>query len=277
MSYIYENRIQYDSPFGLLNIVKKHKNLIFELAKREITDRYAGQILGPIWMVGHTVIFLAVYIFLFGFVMKSRATHLGQEVDFTAYILAGLVPWLSVADCLNKSSSIITNHAALTKQIDFPLQILPIKSLLVSLTPMLISFPILLIYTLVTAHAVPWTYVLLPFLLIFQVIFMAGLSYMLSAIGVFIRDLKEVVQVVVFVVAYLTPIFYLQESVPSAFRGLLYLNPFSYLIWCYQDLLFYGELQHGFAWIVFAVLSIGFSIFGYTIFIRLKPIFGNSL
>jgi lipopolysaccharide transport system permease protein len=110
-----------------------------------------------------------------------------------------------------------------------------------------------------------------------QALAMVGIGYVLSSVGAFLRDMKDFVQVFCIVGLYLMPIFYLPQFVPKVFRPILYINPFSYVIWCYQDALYYGRFEHWWAWIIFPVLSICTFYGGYRVFRKLKVILGNVL
>jgi lipopolysaccharide transport system permease protein len=76
---------------------------------------------------------------------------------------------------------------------------------------------------------------------------------------------------------YFTPAIYLPDWVPKMVRPILYLNPFSYVVWVYQDTLFFGEMRHPFAWVVFAAMALGFFLAGLVVFRRVKPVLGNVL
>src|SRR5262249_56371861 len=99
----------------------------------------------------------------------------------------------------------------------------------------------LAVYVLATNHTLPWTYALLPILWLFQALGMIGIVFVLSAVGVHVRDVKELVQVFAVVGIYLVPVVYLPDWVPDTIRPLLYANPFSYMVWCYQDVCYFGR------------------------------------
>ena len=149
-------------------------------------------------------------------------------------------------------------NASLVKQVVFPTEVLPVKSVIASLVTQLVSLAILVIYVLGSHGSLPLTYLLLPVALLIQVTQVIGLALMLAALGVYLRDLKDLVQVGTLVSMYLLPVFYLPAMVPSLFRPLLYLNPFSYTVWIYQDLCYFGRIEHPVAWIVASVLSLAF-------------------
>src|SRR5262249_56148510 len=91
------------------------------------------------------------------------------------------------------------------------------------------------------------------------------------------RDVKDLVQVFNTVGLYLVPVLYLPAFVPEACRPLLYINPFSYLVWCYQDAIYFGRFEHPWAWPLLVFLSVGVFIIGYRLFRKLKVMFGNVL
>ena len=266
-------------PFReVFRLLTTYKTLTWEMAKREITDRYRGQFFGLFWAVIHPLVLIGVYIFVFVIVFKIKIGGTREmPLDYTTYLLSGLIPWMAVQESMSKASTVITSNASLVKQVVFPIEILPIKSVLASMITQGIFFAILIIYVLATHTALPITYALLPLLVFVQMIGMAGVSYVLAAIGTYFRDIKDIVQVFTVVGIYMMPIFYLPEQVPEIFRVILYLNPFSYMIWCYQDALYFGRFTHPWAWVVYIVISHFVFVLGYRIFCRLKVMFGNVL
>jgi lipopolysaccharide transport system permease protein len=262
----------------IARLLTRHRDLTFEMARRELADRYAGQALGLFWAVGHPVFLIGLYVFVFAFVFKARIDPTqAMPLDYTTYLLSGLVAWLGFQDILVKSGTIITGNASLVKQVVFPLEVLPVKTVMASLFPQLVSLVVLIVYVLAKFHAVPVTYALLPVLLVMQLMAMAGIAYFLSAVGVYFRDIKDVLQIAVTAGVYTLPIFYLPAWVPPLFAPLIYLNPFSHFVWCYQDALYFGRFEHPIAWLVAPTFSLLVFLFGYRFFRKLKPGLGNLL
>ena len=262
----------------ILLLLTSHRQLTWEMTKKELTDRYAGQVLGTIWVLGHPLIMVAVYIFLFVIVYRARIpAELQLQLDMTAYLLTGLLPWMAFQESMGKASSSIVNEASLVKQVIFPIEILPVKGVIVSLITQVLTMSLLLLYIALKCQTVHLSTALLPVLVIFQTMAMIGVSYLLSSIGVFFRDIKDFVQVFCFAGIFLMPILYLPVQVPTIFRPILYLNPFSYMTWCYQDAIFFGKFEHWWAWPIFVFGSIAIFYIGYGIFYKLKHIFGNVL
>jgi len=262
----------------VISLLTRHRDLTWEMAKREISDRYAGQAFGPLWAIAHPLFMMGLYVFIFAFVFKVKIKGtVEMPLDYTTYLLSGLVAWMGCLEAMTKSCTAITSHAALVKQVVFPLEILPVKGVLAALFPQSVSLAILILYVVVTHGSLPVTYLLIPVLLIFQILGMIGVSYLLAPIGAYFRDIKDFVQLFSLAGVYLMPVFYLPTWVPELFKPLLYLNPFSYLIWCYQDALYFGRFEHPWAWVVTSVLSVMVFVLGYRAFRKLKPLLGNVL
>ena len=246
------------------------------MARRETSERYAAHVLGAAWSVAHPLILMSVYVFIFGFVFKARVDA-GMPLDYMVYILSGLIPWMAVADALNRAPTAVSSNASLVKQVVFPIEVLPAKTVLATLLPQVVQIVMLMVYVVVSHGQLPATYALAPVLIVLQTLAILGIGYALSSVAVYFRDLKDIVQVFTMVGIYLMPVFYLPNMVPAMARPLLYLNPFSYVIWAYQDALYFGRIAHPVAWVVLAAGSVLSLYIGSRIFASLKPHFGNVL
>ncbi len=249
------------------------------MTKRELQERYAGEMLGAVWAVGHPLLLMALYVFVFAFVFRIRIADSAatSALDYTAFLLAGLIPWLAFQDAMNKGASVIVVNAGLVKQVVFPVEILPVKGVLASMLTQLVSLLVLFAYVLWTHGGLFWTWLLLPLLLFCQTLAMIGVCYVLAAVGTFFRDVKDIMVLVTTAGLYLIPALYPPGSVPRAFELFFYANPFSYMTWCYQDALYYGRFEHPAAWVVFPLGSLLALYLGYRIFRKLRPMFGNVL
>lgn len=262
----------------VISLLTRHRDLTLVMAKREIFDRYSGQALGAYWAIGHPLFLIGLYVFIFAFVFKQKLGGTYEmPLDYTAYLLAGLIPWMSIQEAMTKSCTAITGNAALVKQTVFPIEALPAKGVVASLLTQMVSTGLIIVYVLGTHGSIPWTYLLLPLLMVLQVGVMLGIAFCLSAVGVFLRDIKDVVQLFAIAGMYLLPVFYLPNWAPAPFKPILYLNPFSYIVWCYQDTLYFGRIEHPWAWLVFVSFSFFGMVLGYKLFRRLKPMIGNVL
>ncbi|MDD5680913.1 MAG: ABC transporter permease [Candidatus Omnitrophica bacterium] len=278
MKSLFDLKDHFQAFREIVLLLTKHRQLTWEMTKREISDRYAGQVFGALWAIGHPLILMGVYIFIFAVVFKMRIGGSRElPLNYTTYLLSGLIPWMAFQESMSKGVTVIVGNANLVKQVVFPIEILPVKGVIASFVTQVIYLAILIIYVFVVYRLLPLIYLFIPVLFLLQVLAMIGVSYILSSVGTYFRDLKDFVQVFCTAGVYIMPIFYLPSMVPALFRPVLYMNPFSYLVWCYQDVFYFGKFEHPWAWVIFTVLSIGVFYGGYRIFRRLKIMFGNVL
>lgn len=266
------------ASFEIASIIWRHRDLTLVMARRELADRYAGQVFGLAWAVGHPVFMIGLYVFIFAIVFKQKAAGtVEMPLDYTTYLLSGMVAWMSIQESMLKSCTAITSNTSLVKQVVFPLEVLPVKGVLASFFPQLVSLAVLVIYVLATHGSLHVTYLLLPVLILLQAMLMIGIAFILAPIGVYVRDAKDFVQLFATAGVYLVPAFYLPQWVPPFFKPALYMNPFSYVIWCYQDALYFGQFRHPWAWVITVAMSFITFAVGYRVFRKLKPALGNML
>lgn len=259
-------------------ILITQRNLVVEMTRRELTDQYAGQIFGTLWIIGYPFIQIAVYVFIFGFVFKTKMGGTADlPLDHTAYILSGLLVWLGFQQGLARSSTALTSQTNLVQQVVFPIEVLPTKAVLSSFTGQLIALAFLVVYVLISHGSLFWTYTLLPVLAILQFMVMLGVGFLLAGLSPFLRDIKDFVTVYSMIGIYILPVVYSPDWVPAVFRPVLYANPLSYMIWCYQDVLYFGRIEHPIAWFVNIVGSPLVLALGYRAFRSVKPYVGNVL
>jgi lipopolysaccharide transport system permease protein len=261
-----------------LQLIARHRALTWAVARRDLVSPYAGEMLGGVWAILHPMFLVALLAWVFNFLLGARFGGTRElPLDYTTYILAGLVPWQSFMLVLARSGTEVVASANLVKQVVFPLEVLPVKTVVLSLPPMAIGIPFLMLYVLFTTGTLPATYALLPAVILLHLLWMLGVSFGLSALGVYFRDVKDVVTLFVTASIYLLPIVFTPGALPDGLRLVITFNPFSSLIWCYQDVLYFGRIEHPWAWLVTTVLSIVSFFGGYAIFRRLKPHFGSAL
>jgi lipopolysaccharide transport system permease protein len=262
----------------ILSVLSRNRHLVLEMIRRELRSQVAGQIFGLFWILGHPLIQCLIYIFIFAVVFKAKIDQtVEMPRDYTTYILAGLVPWLFVQQSLTRTASTLVAQANLVKQVVFPVEVLPFCAVLVSLIPVIVGLGVIAVYTLVTQFSLPWTYLLLPLVIIASIALMTGIGVVLAVVTPFFRDIKDMIQVGAIVGVYIIPAFYLPQWVPANLRFIIYLNPFSYLIWVYQDVLYFGQIAHPAAWAIVLVGSFGSLGLGYRTFGALRSFVADVL
>lgn len=258
-------------------IALEKRQLLRELIARQLRAAHAGRGLGMFWQFFHPLFIVLVYMMVFGVIIGTRIDTGGDlSGSYPSYILAGLVPWLITQNAMSQATGALVGNENLVKQVIFPIETLPMASAGVALITYAPAMGLVLLHTILSGGATPMLLVL-PILLALHVALLLGLAFVLSSVTVFVRDVRELVGLLSVVALYLMPVIYLPAWVPAALKPILYLNPFSYLIWAYQDVLFFGELRHPFAWAVLAVMAVGTLAVGARLFAKLKPYYGNAL
>lgn len=228
-------------------VILKHRGLVWAMAKREIQGRYRGSALGVAWSFVYPVLMLAVYTFVFGVIFKSRwggaAVAAGEPISRFAIILfAGLVVYGMFAESISKAPALITSNAAYVKKVVFPLEILPVASVIAAVVHMCVGLLVLLLAQLLTAGALPWTALAFPVVVLPFVLATTGLSWALAATGTYLRDLAQVAPLFATVMLFLAPVFYPLSAVPEAFRPLIEMNPVTGLVDAVRGVLVFGRL-----------------------------------
>ncbi|MTV15207.1 MULTISPECIES: ABC transporter permease [Bradyrhizobium] len=257
--------------------IRRYRELLREMVHRDLSAAHAMHGFGALWIFIHPLVIVATYLLIFGFVLGSKlAINADFPGDYSAYILASLVPWLMLQAAIVRGPGALLASANLVKQVVFPIEVLPIAATIAATIPHLPALALVILYKAYVG-GLSWMVLLLPVVLVVHGILAIGLSFALSAITPFFRDLRDIVTVFTSIVMYLMPTVYLPDWMPSVLRPLIYSNPFSYVVWVYQDVLFFGTFKHPYAWVVtllFALLSLGL---GYRTFEKLKPYYGNAL
>ncbi|QXO93521.1 ABC transporter permease [Methanospirillum purgamenti] len=217
-----------------------HSNLLWNFVKRDLQQRYVGSLLGIYWSFINPLVTLIIYIIVFGFFLKMRIPGSDSIFDFSLYFAAGFLPWVAFQSTVMRASQAIIDNKNYIKKVPFPSEIFPIYITISESINLVIG---LLIYFLIffTLKGIPGIMVLiLPFLIILQIFFTLGFSFLFSAATVFFRDIPQIINSVFQVWFWVTPIVYVITIVPEEIRWILYLNPLYYILEFYRDSLLYN-------------------------------------
>jgi lipopolysaccharide transport system permease protein len=262
----------------LTTLLSRRRSLTLAMAKREVATEHTGKALGSFWGIFQPLFLLAVYAFIYGIVFQAKIGGTFElPRNFTVYLLSGLVPWFAFQLAMTKGVGVISGNANLVKQVVFDLNVLPVASALAACLTLVLGLGFVGTFTALRYGDLPATYALLPFLLVLQFLAMSGFAFALAAVGTFLRDVRDLVQVAGVLLIFLLPIVYLPGTVPSEFNPILWLNPFTYMIYCYQDVLYFGRFEHPWSWIAFPLWSVFAFVAGYRLFRKVRPYFANVL
>ena len=259
------NPLHSADPRAFFGSVARHAQLIAEMTKREVVGRYRGSFMGLLWSFFYPVLMLAVYTFVFSVVFRAR-WHAGSDskVEFALALFAGLLFFNLFSECVTRAPSLIVGNVNYVKKVIFPLELLPVVALGSALFHFVVSLGVWLIFYLLFFGAPHPQLALLPLVLLPFLLMTLGLSWLLASLGVYLRDVTQVIGVVVTVLMFLSPLFYPIEALPAAFRPWMALSPLTYVIEQARALMIWGQAMdwpaYGgwlagsavFAWLCFA-------------------------
>ena len=260
----------------LARIVRTHRSLLRALVVRDLRDRFAGQTIGVVWTLGHPLVVMVLYAFLFAYVFPDRSGAAGPSNDYAPAIFAGLACWLTAQEVLARSTTVLQSHASLVKQIVFPTELLPLKSAIASSAAQVVTITFAALYAAYKGTLGPFA-MTLPFVVACQLTAATGAAYLLASLGAYFRDLKDVVQVMLAIGLFALPVLYNPHATPRWLTVVQTINPISPFVWCYQDALYFGYPAHPFAWLAAPTIAAAVLAVGYTVFQRAKHGFGDVL
>ena len=233
--------------------------------------------MGGFWSLLQPLFLLTVYTVAFGVILKGRWGFAGTTMDYAFILFAGLIIYNLFVEVLNKSPALIQNNPNYVKKIVFPIEVLPIVITITAFFNATIS-----VLVLVTCH---WILIGLPNItfLMFPIIFVCffqlviGFSWLLSSLGVFIRDLGPITFIITHSLLFLTPIFYSVDASPEFIREILLLNPLTFIVQQTRGVLLFGETPSYEAVAMYFIITVGFASFSLMVFRKLKVNFGDVL
>lgn len=230
-------------PAALMTSLWTNRRLILTLVRREVLGRYRGSVLGIFWSFFHPLLMLGVYTFVFGEIFKSRfADNSNSKIEFTLLLFAGLLIFNLFSECINKAPTLILNHANFVKKVVFPLEILPWVAVGSALFHTIISLCVWTLAHILFLGLPQPTLLLLPFILLPFACLLVGMTWMLASLGVYLRDINQVVTLGVSSLMFISPIFYPVASLPESIRPILYANPLTPVIEWTRQVMYWGKI-----------------------------------
>lgn len=267
------------SPVALVEGLWSNRSLIRQLVRREILGRYRGSILGLAWSFFNPILMLVIYTFVFSVVFSARwgVSQDGSRADFAILLFIGLIVHGFFAECLNRAPSLVLQNVNFVKKVVFPLDLLPIVVLASALFHTIISFLVLAAAMLIAHGSVHPTAVYAPLVFLPLLLATAGCSWFLASLGVFARDVGQVIGILTTILMFLSPVFYPISAVPPAFRPWLLANPLTFIIEQSRSVLFYGESPDWGGLAIYALVGTAIALLGYAWFQKTRKGFADVL
>ncbi len=229
------------TPLALLRSAPSRAGLIWQFARRELSGRYRGSLIGFGWAILNPLLLLAIYTFVFSVVFRIRWDGpVNDRFGFALVVYAGMIVHGFFAECILRAPSLMLDNRNLVKKVVFPLEVLPWSVLAVAGFHLLVGAMLIAIAVLVTTGALPASLAALPLIVAPLALVTLGFIYAFAALGVYLRDLNQVVGFFALTLLFLSPIFYPVSAVPVDWRWVITLNPIAHFIEMTRGVMIYG-------------------------------------
>ena len=265
-------------PLVMVASIYKNRNLIFNLIKREVMGRYRGSAMGLLWSFFNPVFMLTIYTFVFSVVFKARwVGGSDSKVEFALVLFTGLLVFNLFSEVINQAPSLILNNANYVKKVIFPLEILPIVALGAAAFHMSVSLVVWLIFYFLFFSIPDWTALQLPLVLIPLMLMTLGLAWLLASLGVYLRDVGQIIGVVTMTLMFLSPIFYSIDSLPLEYQDIMHLNPLTYIVEETRNVMIWHKSVNWPLWVFWTVLSTLIAWLGFAWFQKTRKGFADVI
>jgi lipopolysaccharide transport system permease protein len=256
--------------------IGSHFHLLKEFIVRDVKGRFAGSMAGIFWTLINPLATILVYFFIFSIIFRIRvkAEETGTN-SFVVFFLAGYFPWLLFSEALTRSAGILLENTSMITKVVFPVELLPASAVLATIMINGFGLVVYIGYILAKGYgSVAWLW--FGALFTAQLFFTFGLAYFLAAFCVFVRDVKEILTIVIMIWFHVTPIIYPLSLVPAAARPIMLWNPMAMFVLLYRDAFLLHQMH--WLWLMrLAVISLISYVLGAWFFMRARPAFGDVL
>ena len=247
-----------------------YRELFKSNIKKEIRGKYKGSFLGVLWSFVNPLLMTIVYAIVFPLILRDGPEH------YVTFIVLGIIPWNFFTTALSTGTVTILANASIIKKVYFPRKILPISVATSAFTNFIISIPIMILFLIFSGIGLSWYMLLIPVIAIIQYIFVLGIIFFTSAINVYIRDAEYIINFIVSMLFYATPIIYSPELF-GQYAWILKLNPLTILIMSYRDIMYSQTLPNLFNLGIVGIGSIILLILGIIFFNKLEKGFAEEV
>ena len=242
-----------------------NKSLLITLVKRDIMEKYKGSFIGVFWSIIHPLMLLIIYTFVFSVIYKVRFGAEHSIKNFAIYLFTAMLPWISFSEAVTKASDIVVNQVSLVKKTIFPIEMLPFFTVVSSITTEFFALGVLFLIIIIFYKIAGITLLFLIIIIFLQLIFTLSISNLVAVLNVFIRDISQIINVVLMVWMFGTPILYSVTMIPERFKIIYYINPMAIIVTSYRWIILENKIPPLFDMAILTVVS--FLLFFISIFV----------
>ncbi|KAB7780333.1 Teichoic acid translocation permease protein TagG [Xanthomonas sacchari] len=267
------------SPVAMLCSLWNNRGIIWLLGARDVQSKYKGSFAGLLWAFINPLLMLLIYTFVFAVIFKARWQ--GQTGDsrteFALVMFVGVIIHGLFAEVINRAPGIVLENTNYVTKVVFPLETLPVISLGSALFHGLASTCVLLASILIYSGGVHWQAVFFPLVLIPFLVMVIGIAWILAALGVFVRDLKQTTSFITTAMLFLSPVFYPQSSWPPQYQHLFALNPLTFIMEQSRKALIWGQVPDFTGLLIYLAIALVVASIGFAAFQKMRRGFADVL
>lgn len=260
---------------SLLSSAWQFRRMLFATSLLELRQRYAGSALGPLWIILYPLVFLSIYMFLYLVIFQVRFPGMGG-LGFVVFVFSGLVPYLVMMESLTRGALVIKENIHLIKNVIMPVELVPLRLVVVSFLAQSASFLLLTMLTLIDGE-LSWRVIFMPVVLLLVAAFILGLVYYVACLGVIFNDVSYIVNLTMVALMFLSPIAFKTEMVPAHLSVIVYLNPVSYPLEAVRWSLLSSHEANLFRLLAFPVVALLLFSAGASFFRRFKGLMADNV
>lgn len=251
----------------------KYKDLFWQLTFREIKARYKQSVLGYAWAILVPLLNLLVLSIVFSYVFKIPTGN----IPYPIFLFVALVPWMFLMSSISVATGSIMANATLITKVRLPREILPVTAISSKMIDLVLATAVLVSFLAIYQIKFQPTLIFVPIIFIVQLFLIFGVSFFLSAINVFFRDVENVLGVFLTFWMYLTPVLYPSELIPENLKPLFFLNPMTGIINSYRDAILYGNFPLGLDFLYSTIFSLTAFVLGLLYYRKRFPYFADVI
>lgn len=255
-----------------ISLIIAYRSRLRDGVSADVRHRYGGSVLGVAWAVLAPVLQLSIYAVLYAFVFRVRPQGLGAE-GYVLLVFSGMVPLMAFNEALVAAMNSLSTNRALLLNTVFPAELIPLRAALAGQVPGIVGLSVAGVLSIWLGRG-HWTAPLVvPLLWVLMVMFATGIGWVLSLVTLVAKDLQHAIGLVTMLLFVCSPFAYTPDMVPSSLRILIWCNPLSSFVFCFQATLCHGQLPD--VGPMIGVLSLGLGTFfgGFVLFQRMKAVF----
>ena len=263
-------RALFSSSRKMCGIIFRYRRLLTSITRIELSKRHAGSVLGMSWVVLQPALLLSVYLFAYMVVLGMRFSGFSR-FDYVLYVFCGLVPFLGFMEAVTTGALSIKQNIHLVKNVMLPIELIPVRSVLVGMASQFVSIGLVLLLV-AGDRLLSWHVLWLPIVVVLQIMWLAGITWILSSLTVALPDVTYFLNLFIFLLMWLSPIGFKPEMVPAGFRMVLYLNPIFYMTEMYRNSMLNGHFPAPSVAAVYVVMCLATFALGSAFFERFKGV-----